>query len=90
MKPSFKTTTLIAAIGTIAYSLYILIHYAIHEFCSLPPYRFDLWDDICVRLIYDILPVSFIFAAIGLLKYRPSNDSSKSFHIFTTCISDPM
>ena len=85
-KPSFKTTTLIAAIGTIAYSLYILIHYAIHELCSLPPYRFDLWDDICVRLIYDILPVSFIFAGIGLLKYRPSNASSKLFRIFTTCL----
>ena len=45
MKSKFKTTTLIAAIGMIAYTLYVLVRYAIHEFCTLYPYRFNLWDD---------------------------------------------
>lgn len=84
--PSFKTTTLIAAIGTIAYTLYVLIHYAICEFCSRPPYHYDLWTDIRVRLIFDILPISLIIAGSGLLKYRPSNAASKPFRIFTNIL----
>lgn len=85
MRPSFKTTTLIAAIGTIAYSLYVLIRYTIHEFWPVP-YHYDLWNDICVRLIFDILPISLIIAGIGLLKYRPSQAASKSFRVFTECL----
>ena len=86
MKPSFKTTTLIAAIGTIAYTLYVLVRYVIHEYFISYPYRFDLWDDICVRLIFDIPLLSLIIAGIGLLKYRPSKAASKTFRIFTNIL----
>lgn len=86
MTSSFKTTTLIAAIGMIVYTMYVVTRYAIHEFCSLPPYHYDLWEDIRVRLIIDILPISFIIAGVGLWHYRPSNAASKSFRIFTVCI----
>ena len=85
-KPSFKTTTLIAAIGMMVYTIYVLTRYAIYEFCSMPPYHYHLGYDICVRLIYDILPVSLIIAGIGLWKYRPAENVSKSFRIFTVCL----
>ena len=86
MRPSFKTTILIAAIGMMVYTIYVLTHYAIYEFCSMPPYHYHLGYDICVRLIYDILPVSLIIAGIGLWKYRPAENASKSFRIFTVCL----
>ena len=86
MKPSFKTTTLIAAIGMMVYTIYLLTHYAIYEFCSMPPYHYHLGYDICVRLIYDILPVSLIIAGIGLWKYRPAENASISFRVFTICL----
>lgn len=86
MKLSFKTTTLIAAIGMIVYTIYVLTHYAIYEFCSMPPYHYHLGYDISVRLIYDILPLSMIVACCGLLKYRPAENASKSFRGFTICL----
>ena len=86
MRTSFKTTTLIAAIGMMVYTIYVLTHYAIYEFCSMPPYHYHLGYDICVRLIYDILPVSLIIAGIGLWKYRPAENASKSFRVFTICL----
>ena len=85
MKPSFKTTSLIAAIGMIVYTTCVVTRYVIHELYPMP-YHYDLWDDICVSLIFDILPISLIIAGIGLLKYRPSNAVSKSFRVFTVCL----
>lgn len=85
MKLSFKTNTLIAAIGMVVYTIYVVMRYAIREFYPVP-YHYDLLDDICVRLIFDILPLSMIVACCGLWKYRPAMETSKSFHIFTVCL----
>lgn len=85
MKPSFKTTTLTAAIGMIVYTIYGLTRYAIHEFWPIP-YHYDLWYDIIERIILDILPISLIFAGVGLWNYCPSNNESQSFRIFTICL----
>lgn len=84
MKPSFKTTTLIAAIGMIVYALYIVARYIIN--CAYPTaYCFDLWIDIRTRLIFDSLPISLIIAGIGLYKKQPI-DTMKSFHFLTVCL----
>lgn len=84
MKSSFKTTTLIAAIGMIVYALYIVARYIIN--CAYPTaYCFDLWIDIRTRLIFDLLPISLIIAGIGLYKKRPI-DTMKSFHFLTVCL----
>ena len=85
MKTSFKTTTLIAAIGIIVYTTYVLTRYVLSEYFGIH-YVFDLATEIRIRLIYDILPLSFIIAGIGLLKYRPSDAASKSFQVFTKCL----
>ena len=85
MKPSFKTTTLIAAIGMIVYTIYIIMLFAIHKLYPTP-YHYDFWKDIQERILLDILQVSFIIAGIGLWKYRPSNSASKSFRVFTVCL----
>ena len=83
-KLSFKTTTLIAAIGMIVYTLYIVARYIIN--CAYPTaYCFDLWIDIRTRLIFDSLPISLIIAGIGLYKKRPI-DTMKSFHFLTVCL----
>lgn len=85
MTSSFKTTTLIAAIGMIVYTAYVLTRYAIHEFWPMP-YHYDLWNDIIERLFFDVQSVSLIIAGIGLWKYRPSEPASKPFRIFTACL----
>ena len=85
MRPSFKTNTLIAAIGMIVYTIYIIMLFAIHKLYP-KPYHYDFWMDIQERLLLDILQVSFIIAGIGLWKYRPSNSASKSFRVFTVCL----
>ena len=85
MKPAFKTTTLIAAIGMIAYTIYVVTRYAIHQFSPMP-YHYDLWNDIIERIILNILPVSLIIAGIGLLNYSPSITASKPFRVFTICL----
>lgn len=85
MKPSFKTTTLIAAIGMIVYTIYIIMLFAIHKFYPTP-YHYDFWKDIQERLILDILQVSLITAGTGLWKYRPSDSASKPFRVFTVCL----
>ena len=82
MKPSFKTTTLIAAIGMIAYTIYVVTRYVIHQL-SMARYNFDLWDDLRARMIFDVLLISFIIAGIGLWKYCPAVNVSKSFRYFT-------
>lgn len=84
MKPSFKTTTLIAAIGMIVYALYVVARYAIHELFPAP-YHYEFWNDICERLVCDILLVSLIVAGIGLYRKRPMN-TSKPFRILTICL----
>lgn len=86
MKPTFKTTTLIAAIGMIVYTIYVVTHYALNVLCPTP-YHFDLWDDICERLIFDILPISLIFVGIGLCEYRPAPIVSKPFRYLTIGLS---
>ena len=85
MRFSFKTTTLIAAIGMIVYTIYIIMLFAIHKFYP-SPYHYDLWKDIQERILLDILQVSFIIAGIGLWKYSPSDAASKSFRVFTVCL----
>ncbi len=84
MKTSFKTITLIAAIGMIVYTLYITGHFAIHELLSTS-YYFNLRSNICMRLMFDILPVSLIVAGLGLYKQRPVN-ITKPFRILTICL----
>ncbi len=83
-KPSFKTTTLIAAIGMIVYALYIVARYIIY-YAYPTAYCFDLWIDIRTRLIFDSLPISLIIAGIGMYKKRPI-DTMKSFHFLTVCL----
>ena len=85
MKPSFKTTTLIAAIGMIVYTIYLVTQFVLKELYAMP-YCYDFWKDIQDRLIVDILQVSFIIACIGLWKYRSTNSASKSFRVFTVCL----
>lgn len=86
MKPSFKTTTLTAAIGMMVYTIYVLTRYAIFEFCTMPPHYYQLGYDISVRLTYDILPLSMVVACCGLWNYRPAENASKAFRIFTICL----
>lgn len=85
MKPSFKTTTLIAAIGMMVYTIYVLTRYALGEYFGIH-YVFNLATEIRIRLIYDILPLSMVVACCGLLKYRPAENASKSFRVFTICL----
>lgn len=97
MKPTFKTTTHIAAIGMIVYTLYIAARFLIHLIHPMP-YHYVLWEDICERLILDILPLSLMIAGIGL--WNPSTgeapqppkggvkpvEVSKPFRILTLCL----
>jgi hypothetical protein len=85
MKRSFKTTTLIAAIGMIVYTAYVLTRYVLGEYFGIH-YVFNLATEIRIRLIYDILPLSMVVACCGLLKYRPAENASKSFRVFTICL----
>ena len=85
MNKSFKTTTLIAAIGMIAFTIYLVTLHVIRESCPMS-YQYDLWNDIMHRLVHDMLSLSLIIAGIGLLKYRPSTAASKSFRILTVCL----
>ena len=85
MRFSFKTTTLIAAIGMIVYTIYLVTQFVLKELYAMP-YCYDFWKEIQERLIVDILQVSFIIAGIGLWKYRSSNAASKSFRVFTVCL----
>ena len=82
MKSSFKTTTLIAAIGMIVYTIYVFTRYVLNGYFDIH-YVYDLATTIRRRLIYDILPISLIIAGIGLWKYRPAKEASKSFQVFT-------
>ena len=82
MKHNFRTTILIAAIGMIVYTIYVLTHYALSVLCPMP-YHYDLWTDICERLIFDIMPVSLILAGVSLWKYSPAPNASKPFRYLT-------
>ena len=84
MKPSFKTTTLIAAIGMIIYALYVVARYIIY-YAYPTAYCYDLWPDIRTRLMFDLLPLSLIIAGIGLYQQRPTN-VTKPFRILTICL----
>ena len=82
MKPSFKTTNLIAAIGMIIYTVNVVARYVIYRNCPLD-LNYDLWEDIRVRLVLDILPVSLIIAGIVLWNKRPSESASRPFRYLT-------
>lgn len=86
MKISFKTTTLIAAIGMSIYTIYIVINYVMHilYYC---PYHFDLVQDICQRISMDTVLISMLIAGIALLQYRPLSRTSKSFRIYTLVLA---
>lgn len=81
MKLSFKTTTRIAAIGMIVYTLYIVTRFLIHQIHPMP-YHYILWEDICTRLMLDLLPFSLVIAGICLWAKRPAT-VSKPFRILT-------
>lgn len=85
MRVSFKTTTLIAAIGIIGFTIYMVAHYAIREFYPTP-YCYDLWSDISTRILFDTLPLCLIVVCVGLFKYRPTENASKPFKILTLCL----
>lgn len=82
MRPSFKTTTLIAAIGMIIYTVDVVVRYFVYRNSPLD-LNYDLWTDIRVRLALDILPVSLVIACIGLWGKRPSENVSKPFRYLT-------
>lgn len=84
MKPSFKTITLIAAIGMIIYALYVVARYIIY-YAYPTAYCYDLWPDIRTRLMFDLLPLSLIVAGLGLYQQRPTN-TTKPFRILTICL----
>ena len=83
MKPSFETTTLIAAIGMIIYALYVVARYIIY-YAYPTAYCYDLWPDIQERLMFDLLPLSLIIAGLGLYQQRPTN-ATRPFRILTIC-----
>lgn len=68
----------------IVYALYVVARYTIHELFPAP-YHYELWTDICERLIFDILPLSLIIAGFSLYKQRPTNPT-KPFCILTICL----
>lgn len=82
MKPSFKTTTLIAAIGMIVYALYIVARYIIN--CAYPTaYCFDLW---IVIIAMTLLALPIILEAISGLALLCGNEhvlGLKSYSIKT-------
>ena len=82
MKLSQKTTSFIAAIGMIIYTIDIVARYFIYRNCPLD-LNYDLWDDVRVRLVLDVLPVSLIVAGIGLWEKRPAENVSKPFRYLT-------
>ncbi len=84
MKPSFKTTTLVAAIGMIIYALYVVARYIIY-YAYPTAYCYDLWPGIRVRMMFDLLPLSLIVAGLGLYQQRPKN-TTKPFRILTICL----
>lgn len=85
MKPSFKTSIFIAAFGIIIYTIFVVTRYILNK-CNPESYHYDLWSDICVRVIFDILPLCLIVAGIGLWNFRPAKNASKAFRVFTICI----
>lgn len=85
MNKFFKTTTILAGIGMIAYTVYVLTRYVLSEYFGVH-YVYNLATDIRLRLIYDILPLSMLIACCGLWKYRPAKEASKSFQLFTVCL----
>lgn len=82
MKLSQKTTSFIAAIGMIIYTIDIVARYFIYRNCPMDQ-NYDLWDDVRVRLVLDVLPVSLIVAGIGLWEKRPAENVSKPFRYLT-------
>ena len=83
--PSFKTATLIAAVGMIVYTLYITARYIIHAVHPMH-YHFELWTDIRTRLMFDVLLFSLITACIALYNHRPVMSASKPFRRLTIAL----
>ena len=82
MKPSFKTTILIAAIGMIGFTIYFVARSILYA--AYPTaYCYDLWPDIRTRIAFDVLPLTLIVACIALYKQRPIMSASKPFRILT-------
>ena len=82
MKPSFKTTTLIAAIGMGLFIAFSTAFYSIHALHP-SPYHYDLLQDIAIRSCMDVLLISLIVAGAALLTCRPTKDVTKPFRILT-------
>jgi hypothetical protein len=82
MKPSFKTTTLIAAIGMGCFIAFSAVFYSIRTLLPCP-YQYDLLQDIAVRSCMDVLLISLIVAGAALLTCRPTKDVTKPFRILT-------
>ena len=82
MKFSFKTTTLIAAIGMIGFTIYFVARSILYA--AYPTaYCYDLWPDIRTRIAFDVLPLCLIIACIALYKQRPIMSASKPFRYLT-------
>ena len=82
MRHSFKTTTLIAAIGMIGFTIYFVTRSILYA--AYPTaYCYDLWPDIRTRMAFDVLPLILIVACIALYKQRPIMSTSKPFRYLT-------
>lgn len=82
MKPSFKTTALIAAIGMGCFIAFSAVFYSIRALYP-SPYHYDLLHDIAIRSCMDVLLISLIVAGAALLTRRPTKKVTKPFRILT-------
>ncbi len=87
MKPSFKTTTLIAAIGIIVYSLTEIVWCLRHVF-ALNTLQFMQFREVLGIINIGVLLISMGLACFALCKYRPTkNNVSRSFRRLTIVLS---
>lgn len=86
MKPSFKTTTLIAAIGMIVYSLTEITWILRHLFV-LDTLHFMQLREVLGGINIGVLLISMGLACFALCKYRPIRNVSRSFRRLTIVLS---
>ena len=89
MKPSFKTTTLIAAIGLGIYTCYLVVLHVVRAY-SVSPDQFDIVRDICLRVGMDCVLIAILIAGIALIQHRPLSHVSKLFRIYTIVMASLM
>ena len=86
MKLSFKTTTLIAAIGIIVYTLTEIVWCLRHVF-ALDTLQFMQLREVLGLINIGVLLISMGLACFALCKYRPIKNVSRSFRRLTIVLS---